>query len=138
MNNYSIDASVYAFQFKEGISDPNEIYSYYKTINDLYEVIIEKQPRNKKFYLFLRDIELINDFDELNLIEQDISLLDQMLKKANIAINSRDTRKMFETIITRLNPAISNNASDNDRLPEKVMFENWFNIEDIKFKDDKY
>ena len=130
MVSYSIDASVYAFPFKEGISDPNEIISYYQAINDLYEVIIEKQPHDKKYYLFLRDIELINDNDELNLLAQNISQLDQMSRNANIPITLREAQKFIGTIIKRLLPVA---ALDSNPLSEIIIFENWFNIEDVTF-----
>jgi len=130
MISYSIDASVYAYPFKKDIPDQNEIYIYYKTIEDLYEVIIKKQPRNRKFYLF-KDIVLLFDYKELNLLERDILILDKMSMKAKIPFTFRDAQKNLRKIFNKL-------LSTTDLLSKKIMFENWFNIKDVKFKYDKY
>ena len=135
MNSYSIDASVYAYPFKDNIPDPNGIYIYYKTIMDLYDIIIKEQPLNKKFYLFFMDIVLLYYHKELNLLEQDISQLNETFIKANIPFDFNEAQKSLDTIITWLLTNKSDIDLNDDQLPEKIIFEDWFNIEDIKFKD---
>jgi len=137
MISYSIDASVYAYPFSDSIPDPNEIYIYYKTIMDLYDILIKEQPRNKKFYLFFMDIVLLYYHKELNLLEQDISQLDKMLINANIPFTFNEAQKTLDTIITWLLTNRSDIDLDDDKLPEKIIFEDWFNIEDVKFKSGK-
>jgi len=133
MISYSIDASVYAYPFKKGNSyTGEELTEYYDTINNFFEIIVEKQPRDKKFYLFSSDIEFINDHDELKLLEQNISPLNQMVE--NKEIDFREVQEHLDNIIKRLLFP----TSDDDPLSEIIIFENWFHIEDVKFKDDNY
>jgi hypothetical protein len=141
MVSYSIDASVYAFPFNKEILDHNDIINYLETISNLSEVIFEKQPRDKKYYLFLRDIELIDNCEDLNLIEQDISILDKILESTDTFFNIRNVQLCIEKIFNRLLPTTSEDSEDNeedvDPLAKKIIFENWFHIEDIDFKPGK-
>ena len=142
MTNYSIDGSVYAYPFQEGILNIEDLYKYCKTIRDLHDVIIEKQPRNKKYYLFLRDMISIFKNDELNFINKDIELFRDIIRenpKKQFLI--KEAQKLLNEIYERLLPTdiknSENNDSENDakkgNLNRYVIFENWFNIKNIIF-----
>jgi len=134
MISYSIDASVYAFPFQQLPSDPNEIYNYCETINGLYDLVEKKQPRNKKLFLFLKDMKFIVKHEELNFIIQDITPLDQLLEENNIEVNIlREAQEALDSLFDRLYI----NQGEYDRLPEKILFEEWFNIENVIFKSNK-
>ena len=134
MNSYSIDASVYAYPFQQTPSDPNEVYYYCKSINDLCNIVNKIQPRNKKIYLFFRDMKFINKNKDLNYIIQNISPLDQLLKKNNIKINLlREAQEILDMLFNKflLNP------KNENKLSEKIIFEKYFNIENVIFKENK-
>lgn len=120
MNNYSIDASVYACQENIPVKD------YIKTVIKLYNLICEDKPRDKRYYLFEKDIEFLRnnnlDFAQLNL-------------------NSLPKKKPFDYIQELLNiiydKVLSNSTLDTHStkifLSKYISFEKWFNIIDINF-----
>jgi len=63
MNNYIIDASVYAFQFanitKYCTDRKNILIEYAERIQDLYKIVIKIQPKHFKYFLSYCDIEYI-------------------------------------------------------------------------------
>ena len=137
MINYSIDASVYAYPFQQKPSDPKEIIYYCKAINNLCDVVNKKQPRNKKIYLFLRDMKFIYKNKELNYVLQDISSLDQLLKEKNIKINIlREAKENVEMVFNRFQSFLFTPLKENKQSDE-IIFEEWFNIENVIFKDNK-
>ena len=149
MINYSIDGSVYAYPFQERLPNVEELYDYCKIINDLHDVIIEKQPRHKKYFLFSRDIKLVNGIKELNFCEKEYSLFTQIVKdNLKKPILVKDAQDLLNEIWNRLLPynlnSNSNEQNDNDvqdenkgDLSRHIIFEKWFNIENIVFKSSK-
>jgi hypothetical protein len=148
MISYSIDASVYAYPFQQPPSDSNELWNYCKTINDLYDLVYKIQPRNKKIYLFLKDIKFVIKQKDLNFIVQDISSLEQTFKengrnKTTVQFAQRaqnNLNKLFKRLLEKPKedkPPEEDNQQKKDKLPEKIIFENWFHIENVIFKENK-
>jgi hypothetical protein len=133
MISYSIDASVYAYPFQKTPSDPSEIYKYCKNINDLCDIVNVKQPRNKKIYLSSRDIKKIAKNRELNFIVQDINVLKQVFNENDNEINILD--EAYVSLDNFFNRFLF--TSIEDKLPEKIIFENWFNIENVSYDNNK-
>jgi hypothetical protein len=139
MNNYSIDASVYAFPFSNKIGNAKEIENYCKTVMYISRLVggkNRKELRHIKYFFFGKDIELINNknkhyFFSINTINQ----MKQILKKNNNNyIDVHDAQIKFNTLIKRLE---INNKNYNADIQEIVLFEKWFNIENINFEPDK-
>jgi len=128
MVNYSIDASVYAYPFQGETYDVTDIERYYDIIQKLYDLIFSKHPQYKKFYLFEEDMKLIRKFYGINFTKENISNLNKILKSKGSMRNMEWVMHLTEKIISRM---------DNEKR-KNIMFEAWFNIEDVKFKDDKY
>jgi len=128
MINYSIDASVYANPFQENNYDVKEIKNYYDTIKNLAGIIFDKHPQNRKYYLFENDIKLISRNGKLDFSKQDITKLNKILKSKYPLCNMIVVRKLFDKIISRIFTDKRNH----------IMFDNWFNIKNIEFKDDNY
>lgn len=126
MINYSIDASVYVCPF-QGVPDITEIEKYYDIIYEL-DKLITKHPQYRKFYLFEEDMKLIRKYHNINFTKENISKFNQILK-------SKYPKRNMEWIMYLTERLISN--MDNKKK-EYIMFERWFNIEDVKFKDGNY
>jgi hypothetical protein len=125
MINYSIDASVYAFQ--GDTCDVTEIEKYYDIIDKL-DKLITKHPHYRKFYLFEEDMKLIRKYYLMYFTEENISRLDKILKSNGSRRNMGWARLLTENIISKM----------DNKKKEYIMFEKWFNIEDVKFKDGNY
>jgi hypothetical protein len=129
MTNYSIDASVYAYPFQDDNINGDGLYDYYKTIMVLHDLIIEKQARYIRYFISKRDIELIIKNEELNFIEQNASLMDQILNDSYCNINMRDAQKCLDEIFSILyNPVHDPVKGD---MTKHVIFENWFDVDRI-------
>jgi hypothetical protein len=88
------------------------------------------------------DIKFINKY-KLNLIDQDISLLDQMIKKINkYPISLHDTQKLLRIIYKKILINSSKNENEqhesDSKLSEKISFEKWFNIKNIIFRNNNF
>jgi len=144
MNNYSIDASVYAFPFhfngKTWDWDAGKIENYCRTINYITRLVGGKgrlELRHIKYFFFGRDIDLIekNFLFPYSVINQ----MKELLKSNdNDYFDVKDVQSKFQTLIKRLkiNDKSSNN-DDNTDIQEKILFEKWFKIEDIHFTPGK-
>jgi len=133
----------------------NEIMDYYKTIKDLsfvLNIIFERQTRNVKCFLFAKDIRLIRKYSNIDLAKitgKSVSLLDQTLEVITPALDMEDIKNLlvillsklqfidlpdnfgnqrtFDNLITRLDSAT------NYRIQDKIIFEKWFDIENVTF-----
>jgi hypothetical protein len=144
MTNFSIDGSVYAYQLHDNALNVDDLYNYCKIIRDLHDLIIEKQPRTKKYFLFKRDIISIIKNDELNLINKDISLFKNIIRdnpeKQFLVIEAQKLLyEIWDRLITVTPEGYENNDNEynekdkKSNLNKKILFENWFDIENISF-----
>ena len=128
MVNYSVDASVYACTLNN-VSDAEEIKKHYEIIKKLYDLIITKHPLYRKFFLFEEDMKLVRKFYLKSYTPQNIPILEQIIKTGGYNRNNiRWMMHLTDKITTR----------NENKKNEYIMFEKWFNIEDIKFKEEKY
>jgi len=150
MNNYSIDASVYAFPFANmtgDIKEAEEIKKYCNTINKICYLAMNRgkwEKRDKKYFFFYRDLELIYKYKEVFLFSLGaVNKMQQILIKNKISyINVSQVQKRFINLLNELRNIniISNDQKKSDFLEKwqkGVIFEKWFNIEDINFKQNK-
>jgi len=141
MNNYSIDASVYAFPFNNNLGDAKGIENYCKTIMSISRLVgikNKKELRHIKYFFFEKDIDLIKS-ENLLFPSKAIKQMNVILKRNNNYIDVNDAQRKFQCFIKRLeiNNKNSGNDDDND-IQEKILFEKWFNIEDITLTNDNY
>jgi hypothetical protein len=143
MNNYSIDGSVYAFPFKDRTGDAKEIKNYCDTIRLLSRLVKKENSKNKmhprhiKYFIFSKDIQLIKNNKALFFSRDTIAQLKIILKNngINISFDVSDAQISFQNIIDRLNTTPL--SSGNEDFQNIILFENWFDIENIIFKPDK-
>jgi hypothetical protein len=117
MNNYSIDASVYAYPFQTTTPSLEEIIEYAKAIGNLYKLVIQKKPHYIRYYFFLRDIKLLRNLN-LDLTKINIDVLPKGLSLDKL---KNQLRAVFNEII-------GTNSS------KYTIFENWFKIEDVSLR----
>jgi hypothetical protein len=131
MDNYSINASFYAYPFQVKKSGIKGIEIYCDKIKQLYDLIFSKHPQYRRFFLFDNDLKLIRKIKELNLSMQDTSLInqiDQTLKEHGSLSRMRSAQYLFDMIISKI----------SSKKYEYIMFEKWFNIEDVEFINNNY
>jgi hypothetical protein len=141
MTSYSIDGSVYAYPFQENAMSVEEYNKYYKIIRDLHDIIIEKQPRYIKYFLFSQDINLLAK--SIALFDQNIELINRVIKgNPQEAGSIVDLKIIITEIWNRLQSKDNknDNTQNNERngnggdLTEYIIFENWFDIKDVVLK----
>jgi hypothetical protein len=142
MNNYSIDASVYAYPFHASNPKLKEITNYILTINK-FNKLLENKQFHVKYFLFKSDIELIGKHKDLDFTEKDVSSWEKfLLERKNISINIEAIRDEFTRILSKLVAILLTKKGNNDLNDENdfanfIIFENWFDIEDVRFIDNK-
>ena len=142
MTNYSIDGSVYAYPFQDNKPNIEEYNKYYTTIKNLHDVIIEKQPRHKKYFLFQKDINLFSE--SIISMDRDKSLFDQIFnnnqKSGSIIELQTILMEMWGKLLPNPKKTIKNDNEKNENygdLTKHIIFEDWFDIEDVIFKPNK-
>ena len=125
MNNYIIDASVYAFPFSGITQNPenrrNLLIEFAERIQELSKIVIEKQIRHLKYFLSYRDIEFLR-ISKLDLTQMDMNstVISAFDKDEKLLIY--ESQILLEGIFKRLK-----------RSSEYIEFEEWFKILNINF-----
>ena len=128
MNNYIIDASVYAFQFanitKYCTDRKNILIEYAERIQDLYKIVIKIQPKHFKYFLSYCDIEYIrtNNLDLMQ-INMNSSIISSFEKDEQSLINKAQI--LLGEVIKRLKSA-----------SEYIEFEEWFKLYNVKYNSE--
>lgn len=124
MNNYTIDASVYAYSLNIN-SSQKEINNFLKNVNNLYKIVMGKQPRNIRCYLLLKDIKLLKILN-LDITKLRANSLPRTLRNAQ--------RNLFFMYKKLLPGTVSNNLTSNRKeLSRYYLFEENFGIDSINF-----
>ena len=125
MNNYYIDASIYANPLQKNIEEKGintEILDeYFDRIRALYEIIIYNQPRHIKYFLADRDFEFLRTCN-LDLLQIDISKLS--LDKYYLS-NLGLAQDLLNAIYKKLCNALIH-----------IEFNKWFRILDLEFNSE--
>jgi hypothetical protein len=140
MNNYSIDASVYAYPFQGNSLDIKEIEDYNNTICN-FNKLVDNSQFNIKYFLFEKDIKLILYNEKYDFSKQNISHLNALLVKNNSTIKIIGTQNEFKKTITILAVRLglyktfnTNNNNQGGDFTKYIIFEKWFKIKDVSFR----
>lgn len=118
MNIYSIDTSIFKSLYNNQNIDGAILFDFYKCIRDLHEIIVKKQPRRQKYFLFS---------DSIDIMERCISFIEDNKNKTvlNKKLNEY-TKSISMDEVLRLLDEIKR------KMPKKIfLFEEWFDIEKI-------
>ena len=128
MNNYYIDASVYAYPFNKDTQNEeyiNNLSDYIDRIEILDDVINFNKQFHIKYFLSYRDIVFLEE-NNLDLTEIDINELSiNRNVKMGLEIAQDSLEKIYRKILTDPDPGKSNKAS------KYIDFDEWFMIRGI-------
>jgi hypothetical protein len=116
MNNYYIDASVYAYNFPENIQNEENTKKnddYFERIRILHDLVCNKKPCNLKYFLSRHDFNFLEEkkFIDRNL-KAGLMIAETLLEEINRkVIDFDDWFKIFPSIQYDSGPFLSNDIS---------------------------
>jgi hypothetical protein len=130
MTSYSIDGSVYIFPFYEYVENRTKVVKYLSTIKKLKKLLLDDQPKHFRYYVFKDDIKLIKKNGKFDLATIHINKFNE--NELEIPFDMRDVLNQYKKTLGQLRNRLI--PENEDRIQDYIVFEKWFDINDVNFK----